>query len=47
MPWPLYPQEEALVPIEYEGSQSWSGCFGEEKNLPQSEIETLIVQPID
>jgi hypothetical protein len=45
----LYSRESALVLIEkgLDGLQSWSGCFGEEKNifsLPGFEPST--VQPI-
>jgi hypothetical protein len=44
MPWLLYLQKRAQVILG--GIQSWSGCFGEEKDLLiLLGIEPSIVQP--
>jgi hypothetical protein len=49
MPRPLYPWGKSpLYPLDRRlgGPQSWSGCYGEEKNLAPARNRTLAVQPV-
>jgi len=46
----LYTCERAMLPVElvgWLGCKSWSGCFGEKKNLlPLLGFKPQIIQPI-